>query len=1144
MLFLCSLHVQAGEAGGDWLRISQPDNALRAQLPAEAIDYGSFVWMPADSAGRVQPRADAVRVKHPFRMTAGERQFDPVVAFPEGASEWFLGSEDSDPDFRLVQFHGPIKPEWLEALRGAGVEPVQYRHPYSYVVWAKAEDVIASRNLPAVRWAGEFLPAFRVPVQARQTDRQHPYSMALVYRPAELQAVNGLAQAGAGVISVTPLNTQFSVVELRAAPQTYLNLARVPGVFTIQQIGQDAGLRGEMSNQSIVGGIDTDGIVFPGYLDWLAPTGLDGSGVIVGIVDGGMRESHQDLIDNVVPCLGTRGSCTTANDNHGTHVAGAVAGTGNSGVTDSLGFLRGQGVAPGASLVQQRFGPLLGSGPGGMVPEGMLRIYRDSTDSGAIVTNNSWGPTASPQGYDIPTMEIDMITRDADPDTPGQQAVLPVWSIMNGNGDSAGACAPSSLGSPDEAKNLFAVGSTNLQTVGGDQISDLFSVSSNSGHGPACDGRTVPHIVAPGCQTDSTSSSGDAGHTLLCGTSMASPVVTGAVAVFIEQYRNEQGSAPSPALVKAIFTAAAVNLVGNTDADGQTLGHRPDRKQGWGRIDLDAVIKRDLPLQTVDQEIVFDATGDRWTQTFTPADPAQPMRVMLAWTDAPGPGTGGTTPAWVNDLDLIATLGSDVFFGNNVDPDTGFSQTGGTADGMNNLEGLVLHPNQHLGGPVALEVLAANLAGDGLDPWTPGNPRQDFALACLNCLSEPDFTIAFEPAEAAVCIPESVAVAIEIGAVLGFDDPVNLSVSSVPVGVSASLSQTTVTPPGMSQLGLDVAAAAPLGSQQVAIEATSSSGAKARSVALGIFDEAPGQPALLGPEDGAFNVPRTLLFEWSPVNQAGTYLLEVASDPDFTNTVFEATTTETALEVDVLFDSASEFFWRVSVANACGGAQSETSRFTTQPEPGDCPIGTEAFTAFEDDMEAGEGEWVVAQDNGAVNNTWALTDTRSFVGNFSWDSVAVAQASDQRLVSPAIGLPGTPFLPLTLRFQNWREIEVDTPGQTCWHGAILEISTNDGASWIQVQDEDLLSQPYDGTINDTNNPLSGLAAWCDQRGQWSENVVDLSAWAGEEIRLRFRYGTDAIGNFEGWNIDDLSVEGCGVFEEVIFADGFEAAPGR
>jgi hypothetical protein len=488
-----------------------------------------------------------------------------------------------------------------------------------------------------------------------------------------------------------------------------------------------------MSNQSVVGGYDAGNVVFPGYAGWLAQAGVNGAGVKVSIVDGGIRTTHADLAANMVPCTGAEGSCTAANDNHGTHVAGAVAGSGASGVRDSGQFLRGQGVAPGASLIQQRYGPFLGAGPGSMVANGMLRIYKDAAVSGAQLANNSWGPTTTPQGYDIPTMQVDMIARDADPTTAGSQPVLPVWSIMNGNGDrSAGICAPSSLGSPDEAKNLFAVGSTRMQS-GGVQLSGIFDVSANSAHGPACDGRQVPHVVAPGCSTDSTSSAGDTSFAFLCGTSMASPVVSGASALYWQRHRAARGRDPSPALVKAMFTAAARNLTGFLDADGRVMPQRPNRFSGWGRLDLDAVINPGVDVWLHDQDTLLPGSGSTFAVDLQADDPAQPVRIMLAWTDAPGPGTGGTTPSWTNDLDLGVTLDALSFRGNVFDAATGWSATGGNADAKNNLEGVFLSPEQHAGGAFSINVLAATIAADALDPWVPLAPRQDFAIVCYNC---------------------------------------------------------------------------------------------------------------------------------------------------------------------------------------------------------------------------------------------------------------------------------------------------------------------------------------------------------------------------------------------------------------------------
>ncbi len=731
-LLLAMLLTTPSALAETWLRVEAPSAALRANLPARAIDYGAFVWMPEDSAPAGVLGAQVQRSQRPFDISIDGERFDPTTA-PASSDPWRQATLHTGPDFRLVQLFGPPRAADLHAMRAANVRPVRYLAPFGYIVWASAEDLqsLVSRS-SAIRWSGAFLPAQRVPPQSRDLDAGPTRAMALI-DAASADAVLA-ALPSTQLVERTPMTPDLTLVELELPGSAFLAAANTPGLYTLQRIDGGAGPRGEMSNQSVVGGYDAGNVVVPGYTNWLDQAGVDGAGVKVSIVDGGIRTTHNDLLANMVPCSGSEGSCTLANDNHGTHVAGAVAGSGASGVRDAAQFLRGQGVAPGASLIQQRYGAFLGAGPGSMVANGMLRIYKDAAVSGAQLANNSWGPTSTPQGYDIPTMQVDMIARDADPTAAGSQPVLPVWSIMNGNGDrTSGICAPSSLGSPDEAKNLFAIGSTKMQGGGGAQLTSIFDVSANSAHGPACDGRQVPHIVAPGCSTDSTSSAGNSSFTFLCGTSMASPVVSGAAALYWQRHRTEQGRDPSPALVKAMFTAAAKNLTGFLDADGRAMPQRPNRFAGWGRLDLDAVINPGVDVWLLDQEVLLADSGSNWEVELQADDPAQPIRIMLAWTDAPGPGTGGTTASWTNDLDLRVDLGAQSWRGNVFDAASGWSATGGSADDKNNLEGVFLSPAQHGGGAFSINVLAASIAADALDPWVPVSPRQDFAIVCYNC---------------------------------------------------------------------------------------------------------------------------------------------------------------------------------------------------------------------------------------------------------------------------------------------------------------------------------------------------------------------------------------------------------------------------
>lgn len=727
----------ASEAATAWLRVESSRAALAREvaIPASAIDYGAFQWLPAaaNEESLLRTAGFAVtRVDAPFTLDLGGTRFDPLTHHAATSA-----ANANRADWRLVQFRGPIKAQWLNQLRASGVMPVQYIHPFSYVVWSDGAALGRAALQDEVRWTGEFRTEFRLPVDQHHLDSSLRHTMALVSRLRDASALEAEFNAlGAQLSRSTPLDTHLNVIELLAPGDRYLDLAALAGVYTLQQIQGGGGPRGEVSNQSIVGGYGPTppNTIIPGYQTWLDTLGYDGTGVIVSVVDGGVRTTHLDIASRMVACVPSGASptsCTNSIDDHGSHVAAAIAGTGASAVLRN-GFLRGQGVAPGANIVRQVYDSFLGGGSGGMIADGMLKLYKESVLSGAVLTNNSWGPTGTPQGYDIPTQQVDMVIRDANPDVAGNQQVQNVWSIMNGFGDGFGNCAPSSLGSPDEAKNLFAVGSTSLQDGSGNQVTQIFNVSSNSAHGNACDGRRVPHIVAPGCNTESATASSDTAFGYMCGTSMASPVVSGASAVFVEKYRSEHaGATPSPAMIKAAFTAVAKDLQGFNNADGGVMGHRPDRFQGYGRVDLDAVVNSPDPVFDLDQTEVFSATGSTWSKTLAAADPARPVRIMLAWTDAKGHGLGGTTPAWVNDLDLSVSTNAVTYLGNVVGGD-GWSTSGGMADNKNNLEGVFISPAQ-LGETIELTVLAANITADALNPYSPAASAQDFALVCYNC---------------------------------------------------------------------------------------------------------------------------------------------------------------------------------------------------------------------------------------------------------------------------------------------------------------------------------------------------------------------------------------------------------------------------
>jgi subtilisin family serine protease len=713
-----SVVVAAGESGTA-VRL-HGDAARRAEAasvnPELSLDYGSFAWwrispedldLLTDSGIPHQPIPDA------YRITLGEQTFDPLIEVPDLPPGWGARAHTGS-DLHLIQAHGPLREAWPAELRNSGLEPVQYIHPFTYVVWGTSSQVALVSARSWIRWSGPFAPGYRVLPRWRHHDTPTIAVNLLVVSHAGVSTVtDALVDLGATAVETANLDPTWTAATAVLPSDRLADAAAIPGVFTIQPQPNDGGARGEMSNQVNAGNVAGDNSAFPGYSLWLDGVGVDGDGVVMANVDQGADQDHPDLAGRFLPCSGdTCGGA--ASSSHGTHTSGIQSATGASGVS-SGGFLRGLGMAPGAQLVEQLYYPFYTQ------PGGMSLLIRESEVNGAVLSSNSWGPSGSPRGYDSDTKQTDMGVRDADPETPGNQPLTYVLSFMNGYGGT------SSQGTPDEAKNLITVGSTKMQNSDGSQILEIDDLSSNSAHGPALDGRTIPHIVAPGCRVDSTI---PPGYGLSCGTSMSSPHVSGTAALLIEQWRSAHGVDPSPAMIKAELLVTARGLAGNLDADGGVLGHPFDSKQGWGRMDTGSLIDPSESRAVFDAPELLTTTGDEWGTTLPVDDDTAPVRVMLVWTDAPGHGLGGSSPAWNNDLDLVVEADGVQFPGNLFDPD-GWSSAGAIFDWMNNTEGVFLPPGT--AEEITITVRAANLNSDGV----PGNSTftdQDFAVVVANAI--------------------------------------------------------------------------------------------------------------------------------------------------------------------------------------------------------------------------------------------------------------------------------------------------------------------------------------------------------------------------------------------------------------------------
>jgi hypothetical protein len=219
---------------------------------------------------------------------------------------------------------------------------------------------------------------------------------------------------------------------------------------------------------------------------------------------------------------------------------------------------------------------------------------------------------------------------------------------------------------------------------------------------------------------------------------MASPHVAGAVVLATEWWRGQHaGADPSMAMAKALLVNGAVDM-GTADI--------PNNNEGWGRVDITRVIQPGWSVLHFDQQTFFNGTGQQLTREFEVDDPGQPLRVTLAWSDAPG--AAGANPALVNNLDLQVVHGGETYRGNVFAGGT--SVPGGTADSLNNLENVFV--TTPVAGPVTITITASSIGGDGV-PYNGFPADQDFALVCSNCRRSGIFSDGFGSADTSAWSP-------------------------------------------------------------------------------------------------------------------------------------------------------------------------------------------------------------------------------------------------------------------------------------------------------------------------------------------------------------------------------------------------------
>ena len=194
----------------------------------------------------------------------------------------------------------------------------------------------------------------------------------------------------------------------------------------------------------------------------------------------------------------------------------------------------------------------------------------------------------------------------------------------------------------------------------------------------------------------------------------------------------------------------------------------------------------------------------------------------------------------------------------------------------------------------------------------------------------PDFSLSTNQDTIEVCSPSDAVYSIDVISQLNFIDPVTLSVTGQPSGTTVSFSSNPVVPGNNTIMTISNTSAAASGTYNLVVTGTSTTTPKVLDLELNIQNSVPGTVGLLTPANGTTNVSLSTLLTWTPVANATSYSIDVATDNAFTNIV------DTGMSADVEYAPAglatnTMYFWRVTPQNICGsGTVSTPSSFVTQ----------------------------------------------------------------------------------------------------------------------------------------------------------------------------------------------------------------------
>jgi len=484
------------------------------------------------------------------------------------------------------------------------------------------------------------------------------------------------------------LETELPVMSCEIPADQILTIARLPEVLEIEWNGYEAAITNNRSSNLTKSTRARN------------KHNLTGKDVDVGVWDGDIAYYPHKEFDKRASY---KGKMSEYYGSHATHVAGTIAASGKRGAA--------RGIAPAANIVT--YGALYGLNKN---PVGdMIKAFRKKW---VDLVNNSWGNLSGWSGYLVdfadfgyPGFEYHVWwgnnfakyisdCRVLDNGVRNNDAIIvfsagndrndefPGGEYYNAITDTVETGRKSKDGPygiiipPGTAKNVITVGATNGKKA--------MSTFSNWGPGSK-DGRLKPEISAPGVDLLSALPGNKYGK--MSGTSMAAPVVSGAIALMVEQWKSLFGNNPSPQVIRCILAATANDI--------DSLG--PDYRYGFGTLNTERatdLIKLQSEGSYIQEYAVKRNTYHSFTYNLTSS--YSRLRFVLAWIDPPG-------ASQVNNLDLtVLDVNGNTYYPFKLNPGNPSKNATYGINNVDNIEVLLLN-NVPAGTVLTVRVSATKL---------------------------------------------------------------------------------------------------------------------------------------------------------------------------------------------------------------------------------------------------------------------------------------------------------------------------------------------------------------------------------------------------------------------------------------------------